>query len=128
MNILRTTLSVILVAASAGVCAQQQAQPGRPCGAASGASAPAQGCVGPGGPGPHMRGGPDDTSGWSMMSPAERQSHRDRMAGFMTVDECRSYMGRHHDEMVARAKETGQTVPALPRRDACLGMNPQPAK
>jgi hypothetical protein len=38
--------------------------------------------------------------------------------------ECKAYMEQHHQEMVARAKEKGRTLPAQPRRDACAGLKP----
>jgi hypothetical protein len=37
-------------------------------------------------------------------------------------DDCKAYMDQHHQQMSARAKEKGQTVPAQPRRDACAGL------
>ncbi len=113
---------------SAGLAAAQPASaPGAgPCRA--GASAPAgTDCPRPmmrGGMGPGARWGQGYTFGWSMMSEAERQQHRDRLATLQTYDECRRTMDQHHDEMVARAKERGIAMPAQPRRDACAGLKP----
>lgn len=84
--------------------------------AGPGASAPGAG-VGPG-----WRAGPGNTSGWSLMTPAERQSHHDKMAGMKTQQECRSYMDQHHADMVGRAKERSTTMPARPRGDPCSGL------
>lgn len=65
--------------------------------------------------------------GRSMMSADERAAHRQQMAGFKTYEECKAYMDKHHDDMAARAKERGITMPAAPRRDACAGLK-APAK
>jgi hypothetical protein len=89
--------------------------------------------MGPGGMGPGgmgaggmgMRGrgmaGQDYTPGWGMMSSAERDEHRQRMASLQSYEECKAYMDKHHEQMVARAKEQGRTMPEQPRRDACEG-------
>ena len=68
------------------------------------------------------RWGADYTPGWSMMTPAERQEHQARMSAMMNHDECRAYMGQHHQLMTDRAKQKGGTVPPQPRRDACAGL------
>lgn len=98
-----------------------------PC--ATGASAAGPGCPGPAmGPGgrrgPGARWGRDFTPGWGMMSETERLEHRQRLGALSGYDECRSYMDQHHADMVARAKERGVTLPAKPRRDACIGLQP----
>lgn len=123
-----------LLLASGLATAQPASAPGPgagPCRA--GASAPAGvDCPGPmmrGGRGPGARWGQGWTPGWSMMTDAERQQHRDKLASLKTYDECHAYMTEHHDLMVARAKEKGATMPAQPRRDACAGLKPPaPAK
>lgn len=66
--------------------------------------------------------GPDNTAGWAMMSPAEREAHRERMASFKNEPECRAYQEEHHKTMAERAKERGRTLPTKPRRDACAGL------
>lgn len=114
---LLTFTAVLLVAAGTA-----SAQPGP----GPGASAP------PGGPGGmgHMGGpgrmgprwGADFTSGWSMMTPAERREHQAKMRSMSNYDECKSYMDQHHQQMVERAKKNGRSVPAQPRRDACAGL------
>jgi hypothetical protein len=64
-----------------------------------------------------------------MMTDAERQQHRDKLAALKTYDECHAYMAEHHDLMVTRAKDKGASMPAQPRRDACSGLKPPaPAK
>ena len=60
-----------------------------------------------------------NTPGWGLMTPEERNAHRDKMMGMKTAGECQAYMNEHHEQMVARAKEKGATVPAMPRRDPC---------
>lgn len=122
------TPSVLAAAALlvAGIATAQPAGPGPgagPC--AAGASAPTgANCPGPTMRGPGARWGQGWTPGWSMMSDAERQQHRDKLATIKTHDECRDYMAKHHDEMVARAKDKGIAMPARPRRDACAGLKP----
>jgi hypothetical protein len=66
--------------------------------------------------------GDDDTPGWSMMSESERVEHRERMRGFKTYEECRSYMDMHREQMGARARERGGNPPQQPRHDACAGL------
>ena len=68
------------------------------------------------------RWGNDFTPGWPMMTPSERQEHQARMRSMTTYEDCKAYMDQHHQQMVARARETGRTVPARPRRDACIGL------
>ncbi len=81
---------------------------------------------GPGpGPGPGMGGmggmrmGPDNTSGWRMMSRAERNEHHKMMQSMKSHEECMAYMDKHHAQMMDRAKEKGMTMPAKPRQDGC---------
>jgi hypothetical protein len=117
------TLWVALIALWAGLAAAQ-AGPG-PQASAPGASAPRMGMgVGPGGG--MMRGGPraggDYTPGWSMMSPQEREEHRAQMRAAKTHEECAALRDKHHEQMMARAKERGVAMPAQPRRDACQGL------
>jgi hypothetical protein len=66
--------------------------------------------------------GPDNTPGWALMTPAERNEHRNHMRSMNSHDECQAYVAQHHEQMAARAKENGVSVPARPRRDACAGM------
>lgn len=74
--------------------------------------------------GPATRWGRNQTPGWAMMTDAERREHAQRMRGFTSYDECKAYVDQHHDQMAARAKERGQSMPAQPRRDPCAGLKP----
>lgn len=103
----------------AATLASAQPGPRGPGPAASGASAPRMG-MGMGMMG--RRFGPDNTAGWAMMTPAERDAHRDRMRSFKTEGECRAYMDEHHQQMSQRAKERGRAVPGQPRQNACAGL------
>lgn len=117
MNILRLTTACAAMLMAAGMAA---AQPASGPGAGPGASAPR----GPGGPG-HMSGGrwgSGVTPGWSLMTPQERQQHRDKMRSMTSHDECKAYVDQHHQEMAARAKEKGLDAPRQPRRHACAGL------
>ena len=67
--------------------------------------------------------GRDNTMGWSMMNPQERQAHRDRMMGMKNLDECRSYVESHRKEMESRAKERSKPLPGAPRVDMCERMS-----
>ena len=66
--------------------------------------------------------GADFTPGWTLMNQSERNEHRDRMRSMKTYDECHAYQSQHHEQMTARAKERGGTVPSQPRHDACAGL------
>jgi hypothetical protein len=71
-----------------------------------------------------MRGGPDNTSGWPMMTAAERNAHHDKLRSFKSHDECKAYMDEHHAQMQERAQTAGRAVPAQPRRDVCAALKP----
>lgn len=86
---------------------------------------PGMGGMGPGGRGGMMRWGSGVTPGWSMMTPAERDDHRQKMRAAKTREECQAVMAEHHQQMVERAKERGVAAPPGPRRDPCAGL---PAK
>ena len=105
MKTLRRIVMATLVGLAAGAVL---AQPG--------------GGMGPGGGRGGARAGSDFTPGWSMMTPQERSEHRERMRAMKTYEECKAYQEEHHNRMAARAKERGQTAPAQPRRDACMGL------
>ncbi len=57
-----------------------------------------------------------------MMSEPERAEHRQRMQSMMSYEDCRAYRDQHHEQMAARAKERGLTMPMQPRHDACAGL------
>lgn len=109
--------------------AQAQGGAGPAAGAASAASAPGgMGMgMGPGmgpGRGRTTQWGTNFTPGWSMMTLAERNAHRDHMRAMTTYEECKTYMDQHHEQMATRAKEKGGKALAQPRRDACAGLKP----
>lgn len=127
MSSMFSTLSVLAVAVLAAAAAVAQPGPG----AGPGASAP-QGRMGMG-PGPGasaprggMRQGPrfgaDVTPGWAMMTPEERAAHQKAMSEAKTYDDCAALRDQHHQQMVDRAKDKGQTLPAQRRRDVCAGL------
>jgi hypothetical protein len=110
-------------AASAGAEAQPQPQD-----APASQSSPGGPMMGRGpGPGPGtgmgMGRGAQNTYGWSMMTPAERQAHMARMRSFTSRAECHAYVADHHRLMVERARQRGMYMPASPRRDPCAGLD-----
>ena len=72
---------------------------------------------GRGGMGPRVGG--DYTPGWSMMTPGERDEHRQRMHSAKTPEECRQIVDEHRKLMEQRAKERGVTPGPGPRQNAC---------
>jgi hypothetical protein len=80
------------------------------------------------GPGPSGKGhggmhmGPNNTSGWGLMTKEERMEHQDKMSAMQNHGECTAYIEQHHVMMVERAKEKGRPMPGKPKRDACAGM------
>ena len=78
----------------------------------------------PAGPGRGMGpgAGRDFTHGWSMMSRAERDEHRKRMAEARTPEACHAARDEHRKQMEQRARERGMKSLPQPRRDACAGM------
>lgn len=69
-----------------------------------------------------MRAGAQNTYGWSMMTPEERQTHMTRMRGFTSRKDCEAYVAQHHQQMVERAKQRGVAMPAEPPRNPCAGL------
>lgn len=59
-----------------------------------------------------------NTPGWTLMSPDERNAHRNAMWSAKSYDECKALQADHHKAMEARAKEQGKTLP-VPRANAC---------
>ena len=45
--------------------------------------------------------------GWQLMSPAERQAHRQKMLSLRTSKERQAYRKQHHERMKKRAEEMG---------------------
>jgi hypothetical protein len=68
-----------------------------------------------------MRMGPDNTAGWSMMTPKERDEHHAKMAEMKSTEQCKSYMTEHHAKMAERAKERGVKL-GEPRHSMCMPM------
>jgi hypothetical protein len=85
-----------------------------PAASAAAASAPRMG--------PGMPMNRDNTPGWSMMTPQERDAHQRKMMAITDAAQCRAYMSEHHAQMAARAKQLGQPMPAQPLHDACAGL------
>lgn len=71
------------------------------------------------GPAPPPGPGPGNTPGWSLMTPAERTEHRNKMMSFTNYEECTAYLQEHHKLMEERAKAQGTTIPAVPRSNMC---------
>lgn len=115
MNAIRWLAAAAALMLAAGAV---PAQPGP--GPGPGASAP---CAEPCGPG-RMGGrwGSDFTPGWSLMTPADRREHQTRMRAMTSYEDCKAYLEKHHEQMAARAKEKGRTMPARPAADACAGL------
>ncbi len=68
-----------------------------------------------------------NTPGWSMMTPAERKEHMEKMQGMKSREECMAYMDEHHKMMEERAKAKGKTV-TMSRHKACdMMMKPSAA-
>lgn len=107
-----------LVAAAA--LAQPAAGPGPAASRPMGPGPMGAGGMGPGHMGPRF--GSGVTPGWSMMTPEEREAHRQAMTGAKTHDECAAARDKHHADMQARAKERGTPMPAAPHRDVCAGL------
>ena len=71
-----------------------------------------------GGKGMQFNADKDNTWGYQLMSPEERNAHRDKMRSTKTYDECKALQEDHHKAMEVRAKEKGVTLPA-PRNNGC---------
>lgn len=78
-----------------------------------------QGRMGHGGRG--MRFNQDNTPGWSLMTPAERDAQRAKMREVKTLDECKTLQAEHRTTMEIRAKEKGVTL-RTPRQNVCENM------
>jgi hypothetical protein len=59
--------------------------------------------------------------GWQLMSVEERRQHRAKMQSFATAEEREAYRKKHHEEMQARARERGVTLPDMPMRSGGPG-------
>ena len=63
-----------------------------------------------------------NTTGWQLMTPAERTEHQTRMRSFQTYEECKTYQQEQHARMETRAKEKGMTMPAMGAGYGCDNM------
>lgn len=70
-----------------------------------------------------MRFGADNTPGWAMMTPAEREAHHKQMQSMKSYDDCKTHMEQHHKEMSERAKQQGRAAPGSARHDGCAWLN-----
>lgn len=68
--------------------------------------------------GPRYRFNQDNVPGWTLMSPAERTAHREKMLSIKTFDDCKAYSAEHQQLIDGRAKEKGVTLRG-PRYNAC---------
>lgn len=116
-SIFRQGLLVSLCVVTSTLTLAQTPPSGVGPGSAASASGPARGADGRM-QGWHMNKG--NTPGWSMMNPAERSEHHQRMMGMKSYEACRAYMDQHHAAMVERAKNQGRTPPAHAQHDPCL--------
>lgn len=130
-----SVITALLTLAGSGVQAQPGPGPGAGPGPAASAPGPGKGPgMGPGhragggaGPRMHGRSGSRYTPGWSLMTPAERTEHQQRMGQATSYEECTALRDQHREQMAARAKEKGLSQPlATPRRDACAALKPKP--
>lgn len=129
---MKTPLKLTIACAMLAAATLAAAQGGPGPGAGPGQGPRAQGATPPAGmqagPGPAARGtarwGADYTPGWSMMTEAERNAHRDRLRTMNSYEECVAYMAQHREQMTQRAKEQGRQALGTPRHDACAGLKP----
>ena len=57
---------------------------------------------------------PSRTYGWQLMSPQERTEFRSKLHSLKTPEEREQFRKDHHEQMKARAKERGLTLPDEP--------------
>jgi hypothetical protein len=62
--------------------------------------------------------------GYQLMTPEERDEFRARVRAAKTYEERERIRAEHHEQMQARAKERGLTLPPEPRRDRGPGRGP----
>jgi hypothetical protein len=127
MRLIHLSIGVLFTGLAAGPLSAQQGtasaggQAGGAQAAQAAASAPSRGGP-PAGMGRHHPGGQagaDVTPGWSLMTPQEREEHRERMRSMQSHEECQAAMEQHRTRMAERARERGAKPPAMLRRDAC---------
>jgi hypothetical protein len=70
----------------------------------------------------------DTIYGSQLMTPAERNTYRNKMRNLRTVQEREAFRTQHHQEMQQRAQERGLRLPdSPPAQGARGGMGPGPA-
>jgi hypothetical protein len=70
----------------------------------------------------------DTIYGSQLMTPAERNTYRNKMRNLKTVQEREAFRAQHHQEMQKRAQERGLRLPdSPPAQGARGGMGPGPA-
>ena len=121
MRTIQTLVIASVLGLAAGIAGAQAAAGKGPMGTQPDTSAPSM-RAGQGAGRGAAQWGADFTPGWTLMNQSERNEHRDRMRSMKTYDECHAYQSQHHEQMTARAKERGGTVPSQPRHDACAGL------
>lgn len=65
-----------------------------------------------------------DIYGSQLMTPEERAAYHERMRSADTVEERERIRAEHHEQMQARAKERGLSLPDEPPRGAAGSMRP----
>ena len=110
---MKLTYIALLAVLGASLAAPVAAQPGSGQG-----MGPGGGMGQGGGMGMQFDANKDNTWGYQLMSPEERNVHRDKMRATKTYDECKALQEDHHKAMEIRAKEKGKTLPA-PGNNGC---------
>lgn len=77
-------------------------------------------CVGPRGMpmGGAMHMSADNTPGWAMMTPQERDEHHKKMMSAKTPTDCKAHMEEHQKLMAERAKTRGMAM-NMPPQEMC---------
>ena len=118
MTSFQTLIATVALATFATATIGQAADAAKKPGPAASAA-----CMGGGmGGGMHPCASADNTYGWAMMTPQEREAHQKKMMGMKSHGDCKAYMDKHHQQMADRAKQHGTAMPGEPQRDMCEGL------
>ena len=120
MTSFQTLIATVLLATFVTATIAQAADAAKKPGPAASAA-----CMGGGmgmGGGMNRCASADNTYGWAMMTPQEREEHQKKMMDLKSQGECKGYMGQHHQRMTDRAKQRGGAMPGQPPRDMCEGL------
>jgi hypothetical protein len=120
MTSFQTLIATVVLATFATATVAQAADAAKKPGAAASAA-----CMGGGmgmGGGMNRCASAENTYGWVMMTPQEREEHQKKMMDLKSQGECKGYMGQHHQRMADRAKQRGGAMPGQPPRDMCEGL------